>query len=105
MPMLDANDDAFWLEHSDGAMVFDRYGRQLQHVVSCDPFTGEVVMVDLRPSLLDRFPRPLRSRGFSWWLWLADRSTIPTRHGFWPAPLTVVDRRTAAADALRRAFP
>ena len=71
MPMLDANDDAFWQHFTDGAVVLDARGRQLRNVVACDPETGEVVMVD------------------------------PRRHGFWPAPLTVVDRRAAAAQALR----
>jgi hypothetical protein len=91
MPMLDANDDAFWQHFTDGAVVFDARGRQLHNVVACDPLTGEVVMVDLRPA--------------PWWQHLAYRTGIPRRHGFWPAPLTVVDRRTAAADALRTALP
>lgn len=105
MPMLEANDDAFWLENFDGAVVFDARGRQLQHVVSCDPFTGEVVMVDLRPSLLDRLLFRFRQSRWRWWNWLLYSHFVKCRHGFWPAPLTVVDRRAAAADALRRAFP
>lgn len=76
--------------HPQGCWVFDATGRRLNEVLTCDPDTGEVVMLSraLSPlhwliSLLPR-PRPI-------WPWLY-RSEIPRRHGFWPAPLRVVPK-------------
>jgi hypothetical protein len=46
-------------------------------------------MVDWRPTLWQRLTTTLRSRRHQRWRWLAFRSHIPTRHGFWPAPLTI----------------
>jgi hypothetical protein len=90
MPMLDASEHAFRAMYPTWARVYDARGRELKSVMACDPLTGEVVMVDLRPSFWDRLMRPLRARRLSWWRWLAYRSGLPTRHGFWPAPLRIV---------------
>jgi hypothetical protein len=90
MPMLDAADAAFRAMYPHWARVYDARGRELRQVTACNPDTGEVVMVDWRPTLWDRLTRPLRTRRLSWWRWLAYRSGLPRRHGFWPAPLTVV---------------
>jgi hypothetical protein len=104
MPMLEANDDAFWLENFDGAVVFDARGRQLRSVIACNPLTGEVIRADFRTSLWSRMVRPLWPIAQGWLRELVFGFTTSTRHGFWPAPLTVVDRRAAAADAIRSAL-
>lgn len=90
MPMLDASDPAFQALYPHFAQVFDATGRQLHNVVACDPLTGEAVMVDLRPSLWDQLTLPLRRQRLRWWRHLAYRTSIPRRHGFWPAPLRIV---------------
>jgi len=78
--------------HPQGCWVFDATGRQLKHVHACNPDTGEVIMVDWRPTLWQRLTSTLRSRRHQRWRWLAFRSHIPTRHGFWPAPLHIVPK-------------
>jgi hypothetical protein len=70
-----------------GAVVRDRLGRRLENVHACNPDTGEVIMVERRTTLWQRLTRRLlRSPD---WSWLAVGAGIPTRHGFWPAPLVV----------------
>lgn len=76
--------------HPQGCWVFDATGRQLHGVFACDPDTGEVIMVDWRPTLWQRLTSRLRRS--SPWNLLTLRSHIPTRHGFWPAPLTITPR-------------
>jgi hypothetical protein len=73
-----------------GAVVRDRLGRRLENVHAYNPDTGEVIMVDWRPTLWQRLTSRLRRS--SRWNWLTLRSHIPTRHGFWPAPLTITPR-------------
>jgi hypothetical protein len=70
-----------------GAVVRDRLGRRLENVHACNPDTGEVIMVDWRPTLWQQLTRRLRRSPD--WSWLAFRAGIPTRHGFWPAPLSI----------------
>jgi len=69
-----------------GAVVRDRLGRRLENVHACDPDTGEVIMVDWRPTLWQRLTGPMRRDQM--WYWMTLRG-IPTRHGFWPAPLSI----------------
>jgi hypothetical protein len=76
--------------HPQGCWVFDATGRQLKHVHACDPDTGEVIMVDWRPTLWQQITSRLRRS--SRWNWLTLRSHVPTRHGFWPAPLHIVPK-------------
>jgi len=73
--------------HPQGCWVFDATGRQLKHVQAWNPDTGEVIRVDWRPTLWQRLTTTLRRS--SRWNWLTLRSHVPTRHGFWPAPLVV----------------
>ena len=73
--------------HPQGCWVFDATGHRLDHVFACNPDTGEVIMVDWRPTLWQRLTSTLRRS--SRWNWLTLRSHVPTRHGFWPAPLTI----------------
>jgi hypothetical protein len=73
--------------HPQGLAVHDARGRQLHGVFACNPDTGEVIMVDWRPTLWQRLTRRLRRSPD--WSWLAMSAGIPTRHGFWPAPLVV----------------
>jgi len=88
MPMLEVLEFRKLYRH--GGKVFDARGRELRHVSACDPETGEVVIVDLRPSIWDRMVTPLRRSARGWLRELVFRSSIPTRHGFWPAPLRIV---------------
>jgi hypothetical protein len=44
--MLDGNDPNFFQRYPNGATVYDRTGRQLHGVVTCNPETGEVVRWD-----------------------------------------------------------
>jgi hypothetical protein len=90
MIMLDAADSSFWVTYPNGAFVYDCYGRRIQNVMSCNPLTGEVISFD------DRWASPLHwyfsktvYRWPHWWSWLIYRDTLPHRHGFWPAPLTL----------------
>ena len=76
--------------HPQGCWMFDAAGRQLKHVHACNPDTGEVIMVDWRPTLWQRLTSTLRRS--SRWNWLTLRSHVPTRHGFWPAPLHIVPK-------------
>jgi hypothetical protein len=78
--------------HPQGLDVHDARGRQLHGVFACDPETGEVIMVDWRPTLWHRLTTTLRTMRHQRWRWLAFRSHVPTRHGFWPAPLTITPR-------------
>jgi len=89
MTMLDATDPAFQERHPFGATVHDAHGRHLARVMACNPLTGEVVMVDMRPSLWDQMVRPFRRTADGWLRKLVFGHGIHYRHGFWPAPLTV----------------
>jgi hypothetical protein len=78
MPILDANDPAFFEQYPNGATVYDAWGRRLHSVVACNPETGEVIRL--------RFTLHWR-----WWLSRWRLVRLPERrHGFWPAPLRVV---------------
>lgn len=89
MAMLTA-DEALKL-YPRGLWVFDATGRQLSHVMACDPETGEVIVwsegtyspLDWIRWRLRRVKPRLR------WDWLYSGS-IHMRHGFWPAPLRLV---------------
>jgi hypothetical protein len=89
MPMLAASDPVFKGLYPFGAIVMDNRGRQITDVFACNPVTGEVIRFDWRPSLWSRFVSgSVTLRRYDWWRWMF-RSGLPTRHGFWPAPLTV----------------
>lgn len=95
MPMLSADDPSFRAMYPHWARVFDAHGRELQHVRACDPETGEVVMADLRRPLWMRIP------GLStFWqrLQWSRSGWLPTRHGFWPAPLRLVANPAPTAE-------
>jgi len=85
--MIAAWDPGFKERYPRGAVVRDALGRKLHRVVACNLATGEVVIADTRPPLLNRVvwlfcKRPLLG-GFGW-------NYIHRRHGFWPAPLTIM---------------
>jgi hypothetical protein len=90
MSMLCANDPRFRELYPNWANVYDARGRRLLDVMACDAATGEVVMYDPRPDPWDRLFHYLTpSRRARWWRL---RSRLPTRHGFWPAPLRIVPK-------------
>ena len=78
MTMLNANDPAFRELYPHYARVYDATGRELHNVLACDAVTGEVVMYDFRPD-----PRRSHAGGL-----------LPTRRGFWPAPLRIEAKRS-----------
>lgn len=87
--MLNAGTLEFTKQYPHGALVHDRLGRKLDHVFGCDPLTGEVIMYDFRPVFWNRILNgSIRLRRWDYWRWHI-RSGLPTRHGFWPAPLTI----------------
>jgi hypothetical protein len=95
MTMLDANTPAFRQQYPNGATVYDRTGRRIGNVFACNPETGEVIAFD-SSRLTRAWIRlvnllPLQQ----WW----KEASICTRHGFWPAPLTIRShwRRTPPA--------
>lgn len=89
MTMLNANDPAFRELYPNYAMVHDANGRELRNVLACDAVTGEVVMYDFRPDPLSRLLHVLQPwKRSAWWRSHAG-GLLPTRHGFWPAPLVV----------------
>jgi hypothetical protein len=109
MPILDANDPAFFEQYPNGATVYDAWGRRLHSVVACNPETGEVIALDttgltkflMRITQLNS-PKAwrLRLRGtrISWQegsyglLSKGYSGELLRRHGFWPAPLRVVPK-------------
>ena len=76
--------------HPQGCWVFDATGHRLKHVQACNPDTGEVIRVEWRTTFWQRLTSTLRRS--SRWNWLTLRSHVPTRHGFWPAPLHIVPK-------------
>lgn len=90
MAMLTAN-EALKL-YPRGLWVFDATGRQLSHVMACNAETGEVIMwAHDAWHPLDWIRWRARRAGLRWeWLY---PGSIHTRHGFWPAPLRLVERR------------
>jgi hypothetical protein len=106
--MISAADPAFWQQYPNGCRIYDRLGRELRHVESCNPETGEVIAFDT--SRLTKFLLrlvQLNSPG-AWWLRLLKAGIswqegvfsqasgqLLRRHGFWPAPLQVVPCLTA----------
>ena len=77
------------LDATDGAFVYDCHGRRIQNVISCNPMTD------------DRWASPLHwyfSKIVYRWPY---RDTLPRRHGFWPAPLTL-QSKTCYADTRDR---
>lgn len=86
MAMLTAN-EALTL-YPRGLRVFDATGRQLSHVMACNPETGEVIIWNLPDWIRWRLRRVKpRLR----WDWLYSGS-VHMRHGFWPAPLRLVPK-------------
>jgi hypothetical protein len=83
--MLDSNAFPFRQQYPNGATVYDRTGRRIANVITCNPETGEVVSYD--SSQLTRAWIRLVSH-LPLQRWWGDVS-ICSRHGFWPAPLTV----------------
>jgi len=98
--MLDANDPNFFQRYPNGATVYDRTGRQLRGVVAYNPKTGEVICWDIGWVTKawfkvlwakDRFSDACILR-FLPFLSKLPRANVVAgrRHGFWPAPLTIV---------------
>ena len=103
--MISAADPAFWQQYPNGCRIYDRLGRELRHVESWNPETGEVIAFDT--SRLTKFLVRLVQLN-SLWVWrlrlLGARiqwreglfsqasGELLRRHGFWPAPLQVVPR-------------
>ena len=81
MPMLDARD--IWRRYDCPSMVVDATGRELRNVAACNPETGEVIMYETRPFI--RFLGGIKGNFYA----IADGGQLATRHGFWPAPLTI----------------
>lgn len=83
--------EKFWSIYGRGAKIYDATGRELRCVMACNPETGEVIRwaqgafhpLDWIRWRLRRVKPRLK------WDWLYSGS-IHTRHGFWPAPFTVV---------------
>lgn len=94
MAMLDANDAVFKVLYPCGASVYDVTGRCIPDVIACDPITGEVIRIASRWAspmhaiIVSRWKYGLPSP--FWWRWFFYRDCLPRRHGFWPAPLTVI---------------
>ena len=102
--MLDANTPAFRERYPNGAIVYDRTGRQLRGVVACNPETGEVITCDMgwiaKAWLRVLWTKDPFSHAYRWRLGrLRFPSRLPRyevvsgeilrRHGFHPAPLTI----------------
>jgi hypothetical protein len=84
--------EEFWAAYGRGAMICDARGRKLQFVMACNLETGEVVMYDDRPPVWNRLIRGARRfRRWDYWRWHICGG-LPTKHGFWPAPLQVVPK-------------
>lgn len=105
--MISASDPAFWRQYPNGCRIYDRLGRELRHVESWNPKTGEVIALDASP--LTKFllrltrvnsPKAWRLRRLGGkvirqeWVFAAANGELLRRHGFWPAPLQVVPRLT-----------
>jgi hypothetical protein len=89
MPILDANDPAFFEQYPNGATMYDAWGRRLRNVAAYNLETGEVVrFVPWKGGhpIVNLF----RMLG-TLHLLNPSRSLI-RRHGFWPAPLRVVPK-------------
>ena len=91
MTLLEAATKKFVSKYPTGAHVYDKHGREIKHVTACNPVTGEVLRIDSRPPLFNLLlmkyqhaigPRLMRIMFVS--------SGFRRRHGFWPAPLTLV---------------
>lgn len=84
--------------HPQGCWVFDATGRQLAHVMACNPETGEVVMWSQTWSPLEWIRWRLRRiKPRLRWDWIYGGELL-RRHGFWPAPLRVVPKPTWNGD-------
>ncbi len=86
--------------HQLGACVCDRNGRIIPCVLRFDAETGEVIGVTLhwRMKAWDLLNRITKGRftgeGADW---ILPSGAITGRHGFWPAPLTVVPNEPPTA--------
>ena len=85
--MLYAHD--FLERHPAGARVYDRHGRELPNVMACDTATGEAILWLPNEGLHIWLDQKLHQIGNHFKL---DhfKLQLRERHGFWPAPLTVV---------------
>ena len=75
--------------HPAGADVYDRHGRKLPYVLACNPLTGEAILwwpLDGLSGWINFKMFQIR-RLFNLEPFLMEQRR---RHGFWPAPLTVV---------------
>jgi hypothetical protein len=104
--MITAWDPGFKERYPRGAVVCDALGRKLHRVVACNLATGEVVIADTRPPLLNRvvglfckrpFTTLLAAQAIGGMVTMTPTALvgfgcnyIHRRHGFWPAPLTIV---------------
>jgi hypothetical protein len=80
--MLSIHDLEFEQLYPNYCKTYDAMGRRIRMIESCNPETGEVVRLDLDAyNLLMRLPFAWRFHSKLW---------IPRRHGFFPAPLTIV---------------
>ena len=107
MTWIDAREPGFAEAHPYGAWVYDAKGRLLQGVIACNPDTGEVLTAACTPvqafwsSVLNRrWPPPKRRDEWLRCLFLSFGDSIATRHGFWPAPLTLISKQAATQQLL-----
>lgn len=105
MSWLDARDPSFPVAHPYGAWLYDARGRMLEGVIACNPDTGEVltaactsVQAFWSGVLNRRWPR--RREAWIRCLFLTFGDSIATRHGFWPAPLTLISKQSATQQLL-----
>lgn len=89
--------------HPQGCWVFDATGRRLGSVFACDPETGEVITHDMpwvaRAWMPLMWAKVRRRDMFDWrrgarFLHSPGEGCLLTRHGFWPAPLHLVPKRS-----------
>ena len=104
MTWIDAREPGFAKAYPYGAWVYDAKGRALQGVIACNSDTGEVLTADCTLvqvfwySVLNRrWPPPKRRDMWLRRLFLPFGDSIGTRHGFWPAPLTLIIKQATPA--------
>lgn len=102
----DANDPKFFERYPFGAIVRDKWGREVKNVIVCIPETGEVITAD-NSWLTGQWMRllfmntclawRLRLRGakIHWkrGFYVSTDGYLLRKHGFWPAPLTITPKQ------------
>lgn len=101
MAWIDCREPGFWEHYPHDLLITDRLGRKLDLVVACNPLTGEVITME--PTLCQKLWHALLTPHWRGWRraffpdFPAPYATpalpfgeeIASRHGFWPAPLTL----------------